>query len=159
MRRAHASRLERRTIPKEAFPLLYSYVEGVWSTEVAPFPASSASANYPQLSSVACPVIGACIAVGSYEPAQNDESSFIVTESDGSWTASQAPISSDAATQTGNELNLSSDLNDLACGAPGSCVAFGDYEAVDNGHEGLSDEALTLTNGTWTVSPVSASKR
>jgi hypothetical protein len=33
-------------------------------------------------------------------------------------------------------------------------VAFGDYEAVDNRYQRITDEALSLTNGSWTVAEV-----
>jgi len=112
-----------------------------WTTAQVPLPAGTVagSSQYAQLSNVACPAVGSCVAVGSFEAGGTVDEPLIETLASGTWHAS-----GDVA---GASVSL---LDGVACPAQGSCVAVGEY-APDQGGSG-SPVAATLSAGTWTAS-------
>ncbi len=117
---------------------------GTWSSMITPAPANSWSLQAPWLFSVACPSVGNCVAVGTYTDASNEPvpAALIATETDGSWSALEAPLPADAV-QGGANTGLS----DVVCSSVGNCTAIGTYTASD-GQAGL---IVTESAGTWSA--------
>jgi hypothetical protein len=117
-----------------------------WTVEQAPLPANAAdgSAQDALLSDVACPAAGSCVAVGSYEPSGENDSSVVAfrplieTLGGGRWVAS-GDVAGAGVSQ----------LFGVACPAQGSCVAVGDYY-TKQGQES-SPVVATFSGGTWTA--------
>jgi hypothetical protein len=113
---------------------------GVWTpTEVAlPGDANATgSAAYAQLSAVACPSAGSCVALGLYTQGSSGEQALTDTEVGGTWSAAAAPLPAAAS---------GSQFLSLSCPTAGSCVAAGTYLVAGN-YLGLIE---TLSAGTWT---------
>ncbi len=98
---------------------------GVWGAAgaIALSPALS-SAGGEQLKAVACPDLGACVAVGSYEDRDGDEHPLALGESHGAWGAA-VPIVAPANAGGG----ASTSLEAVACPTHGACEAVGQYDA------------------------------
>lgn len=123
--------------------LLETLASGIWSAGTAPLPASaSAAAQLVNLGSLACPASGACTAVGTYTD-QGLTRGVLFDQSGSSWSASVAPLPSDAA--PGGPVRLSQ----VACPAAGSCTAVGTYPQVGATTAGF---IIHLTGGVWTPS-------
>jgi hypothetical protein len=122
---------------------------GTWTASSLSLPAGAGRDQEMELHSLACPVPGNCVAVGSvYDGSGSDRGwGLIQTLRDGIWTAADAPLPADAASGDNGKGNLYG----VACPAPGNCVAVGFYTSTAGGTQGLVD---TLRNGTWT--PASA---
>jgi hypothetical protein len=80
------------------------------------------------------------VAVGYYDA--KDSGPVVATLSDGTWTATTPPLPGDAAPSKTDIAYLT----DVACPAPGTCIATGRYEDKDNHGQAL---ILTLAGGTW----------
>src|ERR1700722_6449724 len=94
---------------------------GIWTpTELAlPGDAStSGPAAFAQLTTLACPTAGWCVASGVYSQISGTEQAFMATDNGGSWSAASAPLPAPAS---------GSQLLSAACPAAGSCVAAGTY--------------------------------
>jgi hypothetical protein len=74
---------------------------GTWSVAPLPLPANAASsAGQSRLSSVACTTSGSCTAVGAYATqtgAAGDIEPMVLTESAGTWSATELPLPANAA--------------------------------------------------------------
>lgn len=120
--------------------LLETESGGVWSAQgLAGLPAQ---ATQPQLSDVACASAGNCVAVGQYDDANGYPQGLIVTESDGHWSASEAPLG------PGADSDPLEYLASVSCPAVGDCVAVGTYRDA-SGLQGLIE---TESNGVWSAS-------
>jgi hypothetical protein len=102
------------------------------------------------LDSVSCPSAGHCIAVGQYQgPAGGsvivNQPGLIETLDGTTWTASAAPLPSDAST-----TEPAVDLNSVSCSSATACVAVGEYDG-----NGLDPYVATLSGSTWTWQPAS----
>lgn len=112
---------------------------GAWNqaAEIA-LPANAAANPDAHLVSLSCPVVGSCVAIGSYGDSANKLQMMAATESGGVWGgASQIPMPAGAT---------SWELSSVSCSAPQSCVAVGLY------HDGVSISrtmAITDTGGSW----------
>jgi hypothetical protein len=97
---------------------------------------------FGQLSSVACPPSGSCVAVGGYASGEASGSdAMVVSESDGVWNqASEIPPPSSPA------LYVEAGLDSVACPAAGSCVAIGGY--LDSADEEQA-MAVSESDGVW----------
>jgi hypothetical protein len=97
---------------------------GVWGATAAIALAPGLSrAGGEQLKSVACPELGACVAVGSYEDGDGDEHPLALGESHGAWGAA-IPIVAPANAGGG----ASTSLEAVACPSHGACEAVGQYD-------------------------------
>lgn len=114
-----------------------------WTSMSAPLP-SGADGNVANITSVACISVGSCIAVGNYELSIGDTQGLIETLTNGSWTATQAPIPSDANTREQSVI-----LQSVSCGSDGTCAAIGQYLGPDI--ERPSAVIETLSGGSWTA--------
>jgi hypothetical protein len=96
---------------------------GVWGAAAALALAPALSgAGGEQLKSVACPELGACEAVGSYEDRDGDEHPLALGESHGAWAAA-VPVVAPANAAGG----ASTSLEAVACPSHGACEAVGQY--------------------------------
>ena len=96
-----------------------------------------------------CSSVTSCVAIGSYKDTQNNnsgnfiEDSLIETLSNGSWSATEAPLPTNA---TGYSA-----LSSVACPAADACVATGSY--VVNNQTGASEGLFeSQTGSSWTAS-------
>jgi hypothetical protein len=118
---------------------------GGWTTTRLPLPAGSSPGESLQMSGIACPTAGDCVAVGDMSqtnPANNGSSQAVIaTLQGGNWTVAMAPLPADAAPSP-----AATDLEGVACPAVGSCVAVGSYFSADGNDVPLIE---TLSTGTW----------
>ena len=139
------------------YGLILTLASGIWTAIQAPMPANQGAA----LNAVDCPDVGSCVAGGFYSDPTNTDGSpwtepVLLQLAADSWTAMEAPLPSDAPT------NTVSDINGVYCPADGSCLATGNY-FTDWPAGDESGLILTQSDGTWTAqsaplpSPESAS--
>ncbi|HTW98541.1 MAG TPA: hypothetical protein VMD59_07180, partial [Acidimicrobiales bacterium] len=125
--------------------LMLADSSGTWTAGEAPLPSGAATSGQSvELENVACPAAGSCAAAGSYADASGQTQAVLFAQSSGSWSASEAPLPSGAAT-TGQQAGTYS----LSCPAAGSCEATGSYAASAGGSDGL---LLSETSGSWSAS-------
>jgi hypothetical protein len=117
---------------------------GTWGAVAAPVPAGSNANPSIDPVSVDCPVVGSCAAVGIFRDTSSHNQGLLLTLANGSWTAAQAPLPANVNTTDPGVILFS-----VSCGAPGSCVAVGQYHDASNHDHGL---LLTLANGSWSDS-------
>lgn len=123
---------------------------GTWTAVQAPLPSDAVTTPDPsgELRAVACPSAAACTAVGLYSATLGDQG-LILTDSAGTWTASEAllPANADSAPSPA--------LFGVACRSATSCVAVGRYTDSSPQDQGL---LLTGSGSTWspTEAPVPA---
>jgi hypothetical protein len=97
------------------------------------------------LSSVSCPSVGECVAVGEYQTRAAFERGLILTETGGVWqTGIAAPVPAD----TGGESTLES----VSCPSVGNCAAVGTYRLTADHHSSLEGLLVTEHGGRWTSS-------
>jgi hypothetical protein len=123
--------------------MLLTGTDGSWTAAQAPLPANNAEAGNT-VSAVSCPSVSQCVAVGHYGPSTNGQMGLLLTDSGGSWTAAEAPLTANGA--NGGEGEVPS----VSCGAVSQCVAVGAY--YDNSGSGY-EQGLLLTNseGSWSA--------
>ncbi len=123
--------------------LIETFSHGTWTAAAAPVDVAAASqATFVDLSGVACPAQGACVAVGSYYSSQGIDTPLTDTLSGGTWTSAKAALPGDA------DQGKSAFLSEIACPAQGTCVATGWYTDQNGDTQALID---TLSGGTWTA--------
>ena len=125
----------------DAQGLIETLSAGSWSAAEGPLPAGAASNDNTLLYSVACPVAGTCVAVGTYGNSCCNGQGVIESLSGGTWTAIEAPLPPDT------EAPPEAGVNSVACPVAGSCVAVGTYVDLAGNPQGLID---TLSGGSWT---------
>lgn len=124
--------------------LIEMLTHGTWTPSMAPLP-TGASNQDVQLSSVACPAPGTCVAAGAYDwsPAGTGIRPLIETLSNATWTASAAPLPSGASSFAA--------LDGVACPSVGACMATGTYNNTPQGTiSGTLPWTNTLSQGSWT---------
>ena len=114
--------------------LVETLTNGTWSVTTSP----DAGSGNNQLTSVACPLPGACVAVG-YDQSGGSRRALAEELFAGSWVLTTIPDASSA-----NNV-----LNSVACTSAGSCVAVGYF--VNSGVERALIE--TLAASVWAVAP------
>jgi hypothetical protein len=90
------------------------------------------------LSGLACPAVGSCIATAQYEKRGGTPVPLIETLSGGSWTPETAQLP---------KAGKSGVLVGMSCLAPGNCLAVGSYETRGGQLRYLAE---TLSGRTWT---------
>jgi hypothetical protein len=99
------------------------------------------------LTSISCPTSGFCVAVGSYQTSTAIEHPLIVTMTDGTWTASNPPLSGlDPPYDDTRSSTRHAYLTAVTCVTSSWCVAVGTSSEL-----GFSE---TLSGGTWSDSTV-----
>ncbi len=108
----------------------------------ASLPGDAATSPDVSLSSISCPSLGECAAVGSYHDATHLQQGLLLSESGGVWqTGAAAQLSPDAA------ADAQAALSSVSCAAVGDCDAVGyEYDNSAGSQQGL---ALTDTGGSW----------
>jgi hypothetical protein len=115
--------------------MLLRQSQGSWVAASVPGDATS-------LDAVSCPTVASCDAVGTTLGGDDGEEGVLVTLSGSAVTSTTLPVPANAAT---HGQNLA--LTDIACPAPGSCVAVGSYSTT-SGAQGF---AVSLSDGTWSA--------
>jgi hypothetical protein len=113
-----------------------------WQSAAVTAPPGAASNPEAQLGEIACTSAADCVAAGYYQNKAGASVPMIATESDGRWArairlelpASAAPRATGAA-------------GDVACWAPGSCLAFGAYQ--DSPTAAAVEFSATEVKGSW----------
>ncbi len=72
--------------------LIETFSDGTWAAAGAPLPADAAANPMAALGGITCPSAGSCVAVGSYSDTAGAEEGLVDTLSNGSWTATEAPL-------------------------------------------------------------------
>ena len=122
---------------------------GPWTAAQAPLPAGGLSGN---VTGVSCPSASECFAVGvyTYGTAGNEQGGgLLLTGSQGSWTAAQAPVPGNAVLPE-PVINLGG----VSCPTVSWCVAVGEYSAAGSGASSSGQVLgllLTYSGGTWTA--------
>lgn len=121
--------------------LIERMAKGKWTSLEAPVPQNGASKPALSLSSVACPSINFCVAVGDY--ADNAGGTDAVLESlvNGVWSGIEAPMPSNAGPLGGGFLSVD-------CVSAVMCVAVGDYADMSGNDQGLID---SWNGTTWSA--------
>ncbi len=125
---------------------------GQWTTQEAPQPADAASEQAVILEGVSCPSTGGCAAIGLFETSSGAGAELLTQAGPGgAWSATDAPVPSDAITGSG----AISEAEAVSCGPAAACEAVGIYAATGDTEASFVDR---LTGGTWTstTAPVPA---
>jgi hypothetical protein len=120
-----------------------------WSAANPPMPADAVAGQGLTLASTSCPADGWCIAVGNYLALAGTtyyQAGLIVSESGGTWNATEAPLPGDASASDPQAF-----LEGVSCTAVGSCVAVGRYLDASGATQGLVEQ---LSSGVWVPSGV-----
>ena len=126
-------------------PVAVTESSGTWGTPVEIAMPTGAIGTQPRLTSVSCPSVGDCAAVGYYKTSSSSSKPLLVAESSGTWGAATSP------TLPASALTGSTQLATLAgvwCASAGSCVAIGSYSG--SGATKLMMAAVE-TAGTWSA--------
>jgi hypothetical protein len=138
--------------------LILTQTVGVWRTGIAaPRPANARRDSV--LRSVSCASAGNCAAVGTYRLTSNHHSSLeglLVTEHDGTWSASKAALPADAhsSTNPGKPYAWTPQkvaLESVSCPSVGNCSAVGQYKDANSrpGESHSQGVLLNETGGVW----------
>lgn len=123
--------------------VLVTLSDGTWSALAAPLPQRSIGNS--QVSAVSCPAPGTCVAIGGFNVADSGQGQGLIeTLSQGTWTPGALPLPAGAS-------NQDVVISDLACPAPGTCIAVGAYDWTPAA-SGIRALIETLANGKWTPS-------
>ncbi|HMD45334.1 MAG TPA: IPT/TIG domain-containing protein, partial [Acidimicrobiales bacterium] len=117
--------------------LIDALSSGTWTATKAPLPTGGTGSTH--LASVACPVTGTCVAVGSYADSSGFNWGLIDTLSSGTWTATQAPAPAGAS-------NHQAQLASVSCTSATACAAVGFYTDSSGDSWGLLE---ALSGGSW----------
>lgn len=124
---------------------------GAPSTLAAPLNAvvsKASSGRLTELLGVACPALGDCVAVGTYNTSQGFEP-LVVSEMNGTWGVGQIVDLPKSAATAGQSAALFA----VRCNGVGNCEAVGTY---DNVVEGLEPLTWSEHRGTWNVTETPA---
>jgi hypothetical protein len=114
-----------------------------WAATKAPLPADASTSPQVTLQFMACPSTTECVATGTYTDSTGNTQGLLLSGSGGSWTATEAPLPTNAST-TNRQVTLGS----VACPSATSCVVAGTYADSSGNTQGL---LLTGSAGTWTA--------
>ncbi len=124
--------------------------DGTWTAAEPPLPANASTDGAdPELGGVSCSSASQCVAVGGYlqEGMQTDASGagegLLLTDSDGTWTAAEAPLPANAATTFSSVK-----LYGVSCSSASQCIVVGSYEDASQNRHGL---ILTRSGTSWTA--------
>jgi hypothetical protein len=117
------------------YALILTESNGTWSATQEPPLTALPPGLDGQLFGVSCTSVGDCVAVGGV----NGGNPFILTESNGTWSATQEPAASDNSGYT---------LYGVSCTSVANCVAVGSSDKA-----GTDPLILTDSSGTWSDTP------
>ena len=122
--------------------LLLTESAGVWGTGIAlSLPGDAGTNPDVDLTSVSCPAVGECQAVGTYQTTAGKTEGLLLTKTGGAWTTGTAAPLPDG---TVSDPNVS--LTSVSCASVGNCDAVGSYNDNARNLQGL---LLTETGGSW----------
>jgi hypothetical protein len=122
--------------------LILEESDGSWDAgRSAPLPPGAGGNPRAIPTSLSCPSVGSCTAVGTYEDSGNNRQGLLLDEVSGTWTAVEA-------TTPPAYYDPSTEITSVSCAAPGYCSAVGSYVTMQLVKEGL---LLSETNGTWSA--------
>jgi hypothetical protein len=127
-------------------------VRGVWMRAHKLLLPSGAALGIGQqdadLSSVACPSAGNCVAVGNYADTGGGYQAMVATDVSGVWgPAEQLAL---PATAIADASAQAADLLSVTCTGPGECVAVGDYaDSTDQSRFNSHAMVVSETAGRW----------
>jgi len=159
-----------RTASNQTLPLLVNLAFGTWTPSVAPLPANAYldEPAYSGVEGVSCPAENSCVATGFYGIGNGfDQAGFILTQNGGTWSATEAPLPTIAASDhrrrhaggrvVADSSSTSTSLGNVSCGSDGFCNALG-TDAGTNfmesgqlsvlGISGISPNSGALAGGT-----------
>ena len=132
---------------------LLTWSGGDWIATQAPLPANAADDSSPDnlnqaatLSGISCPSTSFCMADGVYEDKSQTGDGLLLTLSDGTWSATQAPIP-----EGGLYYPISGSPNAaISCPSVSYCVGSGTYlSGVSTDSVVGEGELLTWSGGAW----------
>ena len=139
-----------RDNPGENFGSTWGLIEtlshGTWTPAAAPVDVPFTQVTFFQLGGVTCRAAGTCVAVGSFGDTQNTERPLVETLSDGSWTPATPALPAGANQKAAF-------LSQVACPAPGTCVATGWYTAQNGASQGLIENTVERNLGSRHSTP------
>ena len=97
---------------------------------------------------ISCPSTTFCVTVGGFYDTSAHMQPLLETMSNGTWTAADAPVPGDTATDAGPTVFPNAFLFSVNCLSTTSCVAVGQYTNTSGAVVGLID---TLAGTTWTT--------
>jgi hypothetical protein len=117
---------------------------GKWSAIRSPEPPGLGSGTAVQLSALACPAAGRCVASG----ARGEQRAIIVAQRGHRWHSAVVNLPSNAEQGYGSNGPALPTLRSISCGTAGNCAAAGYYYGSDQAeHALLVDEK----GGTWSA--------
>lgn len=109
--------------PVEAF--VVAEIGGRWQrAEELPGIRSLNSGDDAEVTTLACAAVGQCVAGGDYRDAAGRTQPFLADERGGAW-GNAAPVANAASGGVPNDPTRGARVSDVACPAPGECVAVG----------------------------------
>ena len=115
-------------------------------TGLSPAAGAAYTPGAAEIESLACPIVGVCVAVGAYDDAAGNQYGLIETLSEGRWharTAAPAP----GMPNLGSNPNVF--LHGVTCATSASCVAVGNYGGAAGGAVG-ENFIVRLSHRVWT---------
>ena len=111
-----------------------------WLANTLPLPPGAKAAyNSPSLTSLSCPVVGFCVAAGTFTNSRSQGEGYLDRLSNGRWTAAIAPLPPGLFTPAG--------VSSVSCVSKVWCVAVGTASNSKFRAEGFID---TLATARWT---------
>jgi hypothetical protein len=127
-------------------PAAFAVSESDWRWGAAQALAPPAAAGAPGSSSlvaVSCTAVGDCTAAGWFTDGSGAIQGLLTTQSNGQWAGG---VEAELPTATASQPNVT--LSSVACSAPGTCAAVGEYDDADSHQQGL---LLTQSDGGWSA--------
>ena len=123
-------------------PFVVSEVKGTWhDAQAVPGLAALATAGTAGIGPLSCRSAGNCSAGGNYKDGSFNYDAYVVSQVGGTWGQAE-PVPGLKALNTGGY----SEVNSLACGSPGNCVAGGIYIDVPGNRFTF---VVSQVHGTW----------
>lgn len=129
-------------------PQVSTWTGGSWTSETAPVPPNADTSVFPvSLADVSCSSPSFCVAIGNYTDTSGNTDPMLLTLSNGSWAAKQAPVPPNAAS---GKVSAWGGWNNgyISCPSSSFCVAAGNYTDTSGNSDGM---LLTLSGGSWTA--------
>lgn len=130
--------------------LLITGLTGLALTLATTTTAASAAAVVPlnpavEVSSMVCPTLGDCSAVGEYTDGAGNGQGLLLSQSNGVWKTTEAELPANAGIDPMN-FAFNTGIADLSCVSVGNCAAVGVYTDDTNQDRGL---LLSESHGRW----------
>jgi hypothetical protein len=116
--------------------MLLTWSGGSWTAVTAPLPSNAQGDNAQQaysafVTGLSCSSASQCVATGEYNNTGFNQDGMLLTWSGSSWTAAEAPVPANAAS------NQQTWLTGVSCPSASQCVATGTYADTSGVTEGM----------------------